>query len=127
MRIVVSRVIYDDEIQECVYGPEDGVEPRGELHVILDRKIFWAVKTLESFEKQQLGEEEETEEVEIAAPRKRLSAYEKVMAKYGSPSFLGATSHGSSQTPGMLPKALTFMLVAAGPSPPCTETRFDVF
>ena len=83
MRIVVSRVIYDDEIQECVYGPEDGVEPRGELHVILDRKIFWAVKTLESFEKQQLGEEEETEEVEIAAPRKRLSAYEKVMAKYG--------------------------------------------
>ena len=84
MRIVVSRVIYDDQIEECIYEPEEGVKPRGELHVILDRKLFWAVKTLEAFEKQVAGEEEEEEAEEVEVVKKPRSALEKVLAKYGS-------------------------------------------
>ena len=83
MRIVVSRVIYDDQIEECVYEPEEGTKPRGELRVILDRKLFWAVKTLEAFEKQVAGEETEVEEQEVEVVKKPRSALEKVMAKYG--------------------------------------------
>jgi hypothetical protein len=83
VRIVVSRVIYDDQIEECVYEPEPGVKPRGELHVILDRKIFWAVKTLEAFEKQVAGDEEDSEEEEVEVVKKPRSALEKVLAKYG--------------------------------------------
>jgi len=82
MRIIVSRVIYDDQIEECVYEPEEGTKPRGELRVILDRKLFWAVKTLEAFEKQEAGEEEEEEE-EVEVVKKPRSALEKVLAKYG--------------------------------------------
>jgi len=85
MRIVVSRVIYDDQIQECIYEPEEGVKPRGELHVILDRKLFWAVKPLELFEKQVAGEEDswESDQDEVAVVKKPRSALELVMAKYG--------------------------------------------
>lgn len=82
VRIVVSHVVYDDQIEECLYEPEDGVKARGELHVILDRKLFWAVKTMEAFEKQVAGEEEEAEE-EVEVVKRPRSALEKVMAKYG--------------------------------------------
>ena len=52
--------------------------------MILDRKLFWAVKTLEAFEKQVAGEEEEEEAEEVEVVKKPRSALEKVLAKYGS-------------------------------------------
>jgi hypothetical protein len=82
IRIVVSRVIYNDQIEEHVYEPEEGTEPRGTLHVVLDRKLFWAVKSEEVWAKQD-EEEVEAEDAE-PVPKKPRSALEKVMAKYGN-------------------------------------------
>jgi hypothetical protein len=84
VRIVVTRVIYDDQIEECIYEPEDGVKARGELHVILDRKLFWAVKSLEAFEKQAAGDDDDEVEEEEVVVKKPRSALEKVLAKYGT-------------------------------------------
>ena len=64
----------------CVVGERQ--EMYESSYVVLDRKLFWAVKSEEVWAKQD-EEEVEAEDAE-PVPKKPRSALEKVMAKYGN-------------------------------------------
>jgi len=81
LRIKVYMAVYDEEVQEKVYEPDDGTEPRMELQICLDRKRFWAIKKIGSDEERRDEEVEHT--VESSSQRKPRTALEKVLAKYG--------------------------------------------
>eukprot|EP00960_Hanusia_phi_P070067 767230-Hanusia_phi.AAC.9 len=83
LRITVFMAVYDEEVQEKVYEPDDGAEPRIELQICLDRKRFWAIRKIGKEEEVQ--EEEDIQIADSSNQRKPRSALEKVLAKYGNP------------------------------------------
>ena len=79
LRIKVYMAVYDEEVREKVYEPDDGAEPRMELQICLDRKRFWAIKKIGSDEERR--DEEVEHAVESSSQRKPRTALEKVLAK----------------------------------------------
>ena len=80
-------VIYDTEVQTKEFEPEAGVPAKDTLYMCLDRKRFWPVVPLVSPEEEaRRRAEEEAMAAAPPPPKKRLSALERIQAKYGEQS-----------------------------------------